>query len=228
MYNFKLIDITALSQSLCQQPIMCNLKYATEDNFTGEPLPGFHAQAQYLALLAPKAAHQLCRAQNLFNDNQLGILIYDAYHPIKTHAYLKKWTQCLSVERNPIQLSRKSIHYPNFNRAELLINGYINESPQHSYGNTIAFTLVKLDNRIPLNMGTCFDFFDVKSQHGSEAISKEAQLNRHQANEIMTSLGFINDKQVWWRYHYPPGKLNKPLNAELTHEAITALCTSKF
>src|SRR5215208_6795355 len=70
-----LVDVRALDST-----IVADMRYATANNFTGAPLPGYGANR---ALLRREAAAALARVQRRVTPEGLTLRIYDAYRPVR-------------------------------------------------------------------------------------------------------------------------------------------------
>ncbi len=147
-----------------------DIKYATNDNFTGKPV--------YISgkcFLHVEAAECLKKAIDLAKPLGLRFLIFDAFRP--SEAQWKLW------EHTPD---------PNF------LADPAKGSP-HSRGVAIDLTLIDKAGK-PLDMGTGFDEFTPLSHHGRTDISVEAQKNRLLLMGIMTAAGWDFYRNEWWHY----------------------------
>ena len=70
--------------------IQVDLRYATANNFTGAPLPGYEAPR---ALLRREAAAALGRAQARLRTSGLGLRIFDAYRPVRATLAMVAWAE---------------------------------------------------------------------------------------------------------------------------------------
>src|SRR3954471_2130318 len=102
--------------------IVVTLRYATSNNFTGAPLPGYLANR---ALLRREAAAALARVERRLREQGLGIKVFDAYRPVRATVAMVEWTRRV-------------------NRADLLENGYIASRSRHTLGLAIDCTLIEL------------------------------------------------------------------------------------
>lgn len=151
--------------------VRIDLKYATDENFTGKPVYAEHAKCY----LQTDAAAALKRAVVLARTQGYRFLIFDAFRP--REAQWKLW------EHTPD---------PNF------LADPRRGSP-HSRGVAVDLTLCRQD-WTPLDMGTAFDEFHVRSHHGNLEINAEAQRNRLLLMGIMTSAGWDFYRNEWWHY----------------------------
>src|SRR2546430_1077209 len=127
-----LMDVRALDSS-----IVVDLRYATANNFTGAPLPGYLANR---AFLRREAAAALARVQRDLRPRGLGLEIYDAYRPVRATLAMVAWTE--------------RVH-----RADLLQDGYIASRSRHNLGLAVDLTLMDRGSGKELEMGTPFDTF---------------------------------------------------------------------
>jgi D-alanyl-D-alanine dipeptidase len=153
-----------------------DIRYATADNFTGAPLPGYEVGA---ALLRPEAAAALARVQHRLEARGLGLLVWDAYRPVRATEAMVAWAEGTGNEW-------------------VLARGYVARRSNHNRGNTVDLTLVRLDSGEPLDMGTPYDHFGVEA-HTANAAGR-VQANRQILLEAMEAEGWTNYDQEWWHY----------------------------
>ena len=168
-----LTDVRTLDQS-----IVVDLRYATANNFTGAPLPGYLANR---AFLRREAAAALARVQRDLRPQGLGIKVFDAYRPVRATLAMVDWTQRV-------------------NRADLLKDGYIASRSRHNLGLAIDCTLIDLATGRELDMGTPFDTFSAAA-HTANASGRVA-LNRQKLKTAMEKEGFVNYDQEWWHFSF--------------------------
>ena len=158
--------------------IVVDLRYATSNNFTGAPLPGYLANR---ALLRREAASALARVENDLREHGLGLKIFDSYRPVRATLAMVDWTQ--------------RVH-----REDLLRDGYIASRSRHNLGLAIDLTLIELATGRELEMGTAFDTFSAAA-HTANATGIAAA-NRQRLKAAMERRGFTNYDQEWWHYTY--------------------------
>jgi D-alanyl-D-alanine dipeptidase len=173
----KLVEITPQSH-----PVRIDLKYATSDNFTGQPV--YRADAR--CYLNDEALRHFETAIKLADAQGYQFLIFDAFRP--TEAQWKLW------EHTPD---------PNF------LADPAKGSP-HSRGAAIDLTLTRRDGT-PLDMGTAFDAFTPLSHHGNQQVHAEAQRNRLLLMGIMTTAGWDFYRNEWWHYQLFHARQRFPL-----------------
>ena len=112
-----LVDVQSVDST-----IQVDLRYATANNFTGAPLPGYESPR---ALLHREVATALGRVQARLRPSGLGLRIFDAYRPVRATLAMADW-----AERR--------------GRGDLLESGFIGRRSQHNLGVAVDVTLVDL------------------------------------------------------------------------------------
>jgi D-alanyl-D-alanine dipeptidase len=158
--------------------IRVDLRYRGTNNFTGAPLAGYNGNTAYLRL---EAAAALARVQRALRADGFGLLVYDAYRPVRATLAMVQWT-----ERT--------------NQQALIRDGYISDRSRHNLGVAIDCTLVTLATGAPLDMGVPFDTFS-KAAHTVNASGVVAQ-NRQRFVQAMQREGFTNYDQEWWHFSF--------------------------
>jgi zinc D-Ala-D-Ala dipeptidase len=158
--------------------IQVALRYATSDNFTGAPLPGYEGNHAYLRR---EAADALARVSRRAEREGYALYVFDAYRPVRATLAMVSWTQRAG-------------------REDLLRDGYIASRSRHNLGLAIDLTLVDAHTSAPLDMGTPFDTFSAAA-HTANASGK-AMENRLLLKRLMEAEGFTNYDQEWWHYSY--------------------------
>lgn len=159
--------------------IQCDIRYHTADNFTGAPLPGYGIPG---AWLRKEPADSLATVQKSLNEQGLGLLVYDAYRPLRGTLGMVAWAH-------------------RTDQVHLLDNGYIARRSGHNKGNTIDLTIVSLKTGEPLDMGTPWDTLS-EASHTKNATGK-AQENRQLLQRELGAAGWENYWKEWWHYSYP-------------------------
>jgi len=158
--------------------IVVDLRYATTNNFTGAPLPGYLGNR---AFLRREAAAALARVQRDLRPQGLGLKIFDAYRPVRATLAMVDWTE--------------RVHRP-----DLLKEGYIAGRSRHNLGLAVDLTLIDLVSGRELEMGTPFDTFS-PAAHTANAMG-QAAANRQRLKAAMEREGFTNYDQEWWHYTF--------------------------
>lgn len=169
-----LVDVRLLDST-----IVAAMRYATPDNFTGAPIPGYEARR---AFLRREAAAALARVQRRALAEGYGLEIFDAYRPVRATEAMVDWTERTG-------------------RQDLIRDGYIASRSRHNLGIAVDLTLVSRATGRELDMGTPFDTFSAAA-HTANATGEVAR-NRALLQRLMESEGFVNYDQEWWHFSYP-------------------------
>jgi len=172
-----LVDIRSVDST-----IQVDARYASANNFTGAPLPGYDAPR---ALLRREVAAALGRVQARLRSGDLGLRVFDGYRPVRASLAMVAW-----AERT--------------GRPALVDSGYIARRSRHNMGVAVDLTLVDLVTGTEVPMGTPFDAF-TEAAHTANA-SGRVQRYRQILVRVMAEEGFANYPQEWWHFSYPvPG-----------------------
>ena len=171
--------------------INIDLRYSTENNFTGKVIDGYRSNK---AIISTEAAMALIQVQNDLDQMNLSLKIFDAYRPQMSVNYFINWSN------DPLDTINKSIYYPKIKKSELFPLGYIAERSGHSRGSTVDLTIVDNTTFKELDMGTPYDFFGPESATNFTGITDKQNSNRLLLLETMTRNGFKNYSKEWWHY----------------------------
>lgn len=193
--------------------IQQDMRYASADNFTGRPVPGYAAAE---CILAGKAAEALKAVQAELKPQGLSLRVYDCYRPKRAVAAFVAWAE------EPDDAEAKQAYYPQLAKAQLF-PGYIATRSGHSRGATLDVTLAPIGSmpavdrnarRIActkgrpdddsLDMGTGFDCFDRRSNTAAPGLTAEQKRRRKLLLDVMTRHGFKNYAQEIWHYTFQP------------------------
>ena len=202
-----------------------DMKYASQDNFTGRRVPGYQAGE---CVLVRAAAEALAEVQHELRESNLGLKVYDCLRPERATGAFVAWSQ--TQEQNP----SAARFYPRLQKQQLFAQGYIARASSHSRGISVDLTIIPLPtppvlapfdsaarygpcngpagSRAPDNavdMGTAFDCFDPMSGTHSPSISEEQRRWRKRLITGMARHGFQNYRREWWHFtfqmrHPPP------------------------
>ncbi len=174
----RMADSLLLDVRVLEPEIVVDMRYATANNFTGAPLPGYLANRAYLRR---EAAAALARVQRSLRQEGLGLKVFDAYRPARATQAMVDWTA-------------------RSNRDDLLKDGYIASRSRHNLGLAIDLTLIELPSGRELEMGTSFDTFSAAA-HTANA-SGQIAANRQKLKQAMEREGFVNYEQEWWHFSF--------------------------
>jgi len=196
--------------------IIQDIRYATANNFTGAPVPGYTIGE---CVVLRDVAIALKNAQRKLRTKGLSLKVFDCYRPVQSVQSFIAWTK-----KKPQTVDKH--FYPRLSRRQLVSKGYIGKVSTHSRGIAVDVTLVvsKMNVRpLPteeknietciepasmslrsneLDMGTGFDCFDKKSHVYSREISDKQQTNRRILKHVMTTYGFKGYAKEWWHFSY--------------------------
>ncbi len=167
------------------EDIEVELKYATEDNFTGQVIYDFsEGYLRYGTVL------KLAKVQEELKNKGFRLKIWDAFRPVE--AQFRLWEV-----------------YPDSTFVANPNEGY----SSHSRGNTVDITLVTAGGEY-VEMPTPFDDFSQQAKRSYVGVSRQARKNSTMLEEIMQKNGFIPNPNEWWHYsdeqEYPVGKDFQP------------------
>jgi len=153
-------------------------RYATEDNFTGAPLPGYRAGVLWAHR---ETADALANVQTELAEAGLSLRVYDAYRPRRASEAMVAWVNASGPE-------------------ELLRDGYVARHSNHACGNTVDVTLESATGGA-LDMGSAWDTFDATSHY--RAAKGDAMANRRRLRRTMMRAGFVPYDREWWHFTLP-------------------------
>lgn len=151
--------------------IVIDLRYATEDNFTGKQI----YRDNSIALLRRETAIKLLQANNIFKEDGYTIKIWDAYRPL--YAQQALWD-----------------HAPN---SGFVANPQ--KGSKHNRGAAVDITLVD-ESGNEVEMPTEFDSFTDKAFRNSPDHSDIEKKNVEYITRVMQSCGFKGISNEWWHF----------------------------
>lgn len=166
-------------QSVAPQ-IQVDLKYATEDNFTGKIVYHFNQ-----CFFIQEVASRLQSIQRELEGIGLGLKIWDGFRPAS--AQWKFWN--LVPDERYVSDPRKG--------------------GRHTRGTAVDLTLVTKDGK-ELPMPSAFDDFSEKAHRNFMQATPEEIANREFLENIMKKYGFEGLPTEWWHFdlvgweEYPP------------------------
>ena len=177
-----LVDVHRFAPS-----IHVNLSYRTKHNETGARLPGY---CENWALMHERAAFNLGQVQRSLRRQGLGLLIVDAYRPVRATEALVRWAE---------RTGRGGA-----------VGTYIARRSRHNTGSAVDITLVRFRDGKRLRMG---GFAFGPSSHTYNASGRILR-NRLTLKNAMERFGFSAYLNEWWHFeHYI--RPNRYLNVTL-------------
>ena len=167
------------------------LRYYTENNFVGEHIDGYLSSE---CILSKEAALALKKAQNDLKNFGLGLKVYDAYRPQCAVDHFVRWATDLKDKK------KKATYYPNVLKEDLFKEGYISAKSSHTRGSTVDITIIALDSKTELDMGSGFDFFGPVSLPNNLNITASQRAHRMLLQMLMLANGFEKYEKEWWHF----------------------------
>lgn len=169
--------------------IKTDVRYYSDYNFVGCRVDGYNASKIYMT---KEAAKSLKKVSDELSSMGYGLLIYDAYRPLKAVKHFVRWAKDIE------DIKMKEIFYPNVDKKDLFRLGYIAEYSSHCKGSTVDLTITK-DGK-ELDMGGYFDYFGGSSASDYKDLSEEQLNNRKLLKDIMCKYGFGPIDSEWWHF----------------------------
>lgn len=177
--------------------IVIEPRYADTNNFTHTKLyPPITT-----TYLRRNATNKLKAVQQELNQKGLGLKIFDAYRPYS--ATVKMW-ELVKDERYAADPKKGS---------------------GHNRGIAVDLTIITLQTKKELNMGTGFDNFTDSAHHDFTALAAEILQNRRLLKDLMEKNGFAALQTEWWHYALPDAGKYEILDLsfeEIKHVARTS------
>ena len=155
--------------------IRVNLSYRTKHNETGRPLPGY---CENWALMHNPAALGLGQVQRYLRRRNRGLLVLDAYRPVRATEALVRWAQ---------RTGRGGA-----------VGTYIARRSRHNTGSAVDITLVRDSDGKRLRMG---GFALGPSSHTYNARGR-ILANRLELKNAMERFGFSAYLNEWWHFEH--------------------------
>ncbi|MEZ4454478.1 MAG: M15 family metallopeptidase [Nannocystaceae bacterium] len=157
--------------------IRLDIRYATADNFVGEPL-----YACGRCFLRPAAAAALARAHAALRSRGYGgLLLFDCYRPRPVQQ--KMW------DRVP---DEDAVAPPW-------------RGSNHNRGIAVDLSLVDADGA-ELDLGTPYDQFSARSAHSFKRLPAEVLRRRADLRGALEAEGFAAYNLEWWHYSFTAGR----------------------
>jgi D-alanyl-D-alanine dipeptidase len=163
----KLVNIQTIAPK-----IEVDLKYATEDNFTGQVVYAFKE-----CFLLEEVALALKEVSQELDQQGLRLKVWDGFRPIA--AQWKFWE--LVPDERYVSDPRKG--------------------GRHTRGTAVDLTLMTAEGQ-ELVMPSCFDDFSEKAHRDYQGASEEALNNRALLETVMQKHGFTGFPSEWWHFDF--------------------------
>ena len=171
--------------------IVQEIRYYSTYNFIGDRIDGYE---QPCALLTIEAARALKSVSNEVMVQGYRLKVFDAYRPACAVRHFVLW----GIEDQDVRM--KPYFYPDLQKQDLFVKGYIASRSGHSRGSTVDLTLLDMQTGKELDMGGPFDFFGELSHPDYRGISDEQYENRMTLQKAMIRNGFQPIDCEWWHF----------------------------
>ena len=166
-----------------------DIRYYSDNNFTGHRITGYKAPVAYMTKDSLKA---LAIAAEDLRKQGYRLLIWDTYRPQKAVDDFVEWIN------NPNNDGDKTF-YPKLKKSQLLEGQYIMAKSGHSRGSTVDLTIIKKDGSFVDMCGT-FDLFSEISHPDYKKLTREQKKNRKILYNAMIKAGFKGIDSEWWHF----------------------------
>ena len=171
--------------------IEIELRYYTDDNFIGERIDGY---LNSKCIISKKAALALKKVQTDLKRFGLGLKIFDAYRPQCAVDHFVRWAKDLDDKK------MKTKYYPTVLKENLFKEGYIAAKSSHTRGSTVDVTIITLNSKKELDMGSGFDFFSSRSWPDDSSMTASQRAHRMLLQTLMNSHNFERYEKEWWHF----------------------------
>ncbi|MBQ3425618.1 MAG: M15 family metallopeptidase [Clostridia bacterium] len=171
--------------------VIQEIRYYSTYNFIGDRIDGYE---EPVALITREAARALKAVANEVNAKGYRLKVFDAYRPACAVRHFVFW----GIE--DLDLRMKPYFYPDLEKQELFMRGYIAKRSSHSRGSTIDLTLFDMRTGKEVDMGSPFDLFSDISHPDSEKVTDEQHSNRMMLQNAMKRNGFLPIDCEWWHF----------------------------
>ncbi|MEM6496567.1 MAG: M15 family metallopeptidase, partial [Pseudomonadota bacterium] len=114
-----------------------DIRYATANNFTGAPLPGYYRGACILRRAAAMALKRV-QADLMARKPPLSLKVFDCYRPVRAVKAMVRWS------KRKTNRDLKQFYFPNIAKRDLFSSGYISARSTHSTGSTVDLSIVNV------------------------------------------------------------------------------------
>lgn len=166
----KLLDV--------DQDFIIDLRYATEDNFTGQKV--YNSSECYIDR---HTAEILIKARDLFKRDGYRVKIWDAYRPISAQARFWEIMPNDDFVARPPDMSKITTF-----------------RPTHMNGQCVDITLTDMEGN-DIEMPTYFDDLTEKASLAYEGHNETARKNGEYMKKVMESVGFQAYSGEWWHFY---------------------------
>ena len=189
--------------------IVQEIRYYSTYNFIGERIDGYEEPCALLSIEAARAL-KLVSSEMIVRGYRLKV--FDAYRPACAVRHFVLW----GIEDQDIRM--KPYFYPDLEKQELFLKGYIAKMSSHSRGSAVDLTLLDMQTGKEVDMGSPFDLFSELSHPDNRSVTDEQYENRMMLQQVMVRNGFEPIDCEWWHFKlkeepYPETYFDFPVSA---------------
>ena len=171
--------------------IIQEIRYHSSYNFIGERIDGYEEPIALMSLEAARALKDVSRELFVMGYR---LKVFDAYRPVRAVRQFVLW----GIEDTDVRM--KPYFYPDLEKQELFVKGYIAKQSSHSRGSTVDLTLLEMKTGKEADMGGPFDYFSELSHPDYKGITDEQFENRMLLRNAMLRNGFLPYDCEWWHF----------------------------
>ena len=191
--------------------IVQDMRYATANNFTGKPVPGYGAAE---CVLQRNAAEALKRAQEIAESLRFSLKVYDCYRPVRAvtrsspgppprrmgarSAIIRALTNRSSSRRTFVPIAAFDRICRRFDA-----RSSVRRTGSEARGCARLHRARTGRGGASPGMGTAFDCFDTKAITASPQVTPAQRRHRELLLSIVEGAGFKNYAAEWWHFSLP-------------------------
>ena len=160
------------------EDFIIDLKYATEDNFTGKKI--YNSSECYIDR---HTAEILIKARDIFKKDGYRVKVFDAYRPIRDKAKFWEVLPDDNLVARPPDMSK--------------ITKF---RPTHMNGLCVDVTLTDMKGN-EIEMPTAFDDLTEKASLAYPGHTETGRKNGEYLKQVMESVGFLAYDGEWWHFY---------------------------
>ena len=171
--------------------IIVETRYYSNYNFVGQRIRGYE---EPVALVTFDAALALKKAGENMRRMGYKLKIWDAYRPQMAVDHFIEWAKDLA------DVKMKQYFYPEEDKANLFVHGFIAARSSHSRGSAVDITLYDVENGYDIDMGGTFDYFGPRSYSDYPDLTEQQIMHRDLLRTVMHKHGFKGISTEWWHF----------------------------
>lgn len=187
--------------------VIVEMRYYSEYNFVGKRIRGYE---EPVALVTRETALALKKASEDVALRGYRLKIWDAYRPQTAVDHFIEWAKDFS------DVKMQQYFYPDQEKANLFVYGFIASRSSHSRGSAVDVTLYDVRNGYDVDMGGTFDYFGERSYPDYPDLTEQQKMHRDFLRIVMNKYGLKGISTEWWHFilvdePYPNRYFNFPV-----------------